>query len=216
MTATLIGYAHCSTDKQDLAAQRAALEKLGVAPERNYMDRGLTGANRRGVGHLRAGRVAARHWPLARFSLESIRGNDGPRGDCQRHRKEHRYRSKVTNIPRSSDRSRQPQNKQRCQPGACAYDIENHLYARPRKEETRDRYGAQTDHVARDDNGEDVVDQYLSLAGGRPCRDVGHSKFALNSQNAATTRTKHTAAAGVLSYAFISMVPIVKLVLCQA
>src|SRR6476659_2482629 len=45
MTATLIGYALCSTDKQDLAAQRAALEKLGVAPERIYMDRGLTGAN---------------------------------------------------------------------------------------------------------------------------------------------------------------------------
>src|SRR3954449_9475092 len=46
MTATLIGYARCSTDKQDLAAQRGALEKLGVAPERIYMDRGLTGANR--------------------------------------------------------------------------------------------------------------------------------------------------------------------------
>src|SRR3982751_6604814 len=46
MTATLIGYARCSTDKQDLAAQRAALEKLGVAPERIYMDRGLTGTNR--------------------------------------------------------------------------------------------------------------------------------------------------------------------------
>src|SRR3954465_7504796 len=46
MTATLIGYARCSTDKQDLAAQRAALEKLGVAPEGIYTDRGLTGANR--------------------------------------------------------------------------------------------------------------------------------------------------------------------------
>src|SRR3954451_2043809 len=34
------------TDKQDLAAQRTALEKLGVAPERIYTDRGLTGANR--------------------------------------------------------------------------------------------------------------------------------------------------------------------------
>ena len=34
MTATLIGYARCSTDKQDLAAQQATLEKLGVAPER--------------------------------------------------------------------------------------------------------------------------------------------------------------------------------------
>src|SRR5712691_1320255 len=46
MTATLIGYARCSTDKQDLAAQRAMLEELGVAPERIYMDRGLTGTTR--------------------------------------------------------------------------------------------------------------------------------------------------------------------------
>jgi DNA invertase Pin-like site-specific DNA recombinase len=44
MTAT--GYARCSTDKQDLAAQQAALEKLGVASERIYTDRGLTGTNR--------------------------------------------------------------------------------------------------------------------------------------------------------------------------
>ncbi len=46
MTETLIGYARCSTDKQDLAAQRAMLEDLGVAPDRIYMDRGLTGTNR--------------------------------------------------------------------------------------------------------------------------------------------------------------------------
>ena len=46
MTATRIGYARCSTDKQDLAAQRAALEQLGVAPERIYTDRGLTGTSR--------------------------------------------------------------------------------------------------------------------------------------------------------------------------
>src|SRR5215204_5454775 len=46
MTATLIGYARCSTDKQDLAAQRAALERLGVPPERIYTDHGLTGTNR--------------------------------------------------------------------------------------------------------------------------------------------------------------------------
>ncbi|MGH7101458.1 MAG: recombinase family protein, partial [Acetobacteraceae bacterium] len=46
MTATLIGYARCSTDKQDLAAQRAALEQFGVAPERIYTDHGLTGTNR--------------------------------------------------------------------------------------------------------------------------------------------------------------------------
>src|ERR1041385_6009672 len=46
MTATLIGYARCSTDKQDLAAQQALLQELGVAPDRIYMDRGLTGTTR--------------------------------------------------------------------------------------------------------------------------------------------------------------------------
>jgi DNA invertase Pin-like site-specific DNA recombinase len=46
MTTTLIGYARCSTDKQDLAAQKSALEKLGVAADRIYTDHGLTGTNR--------------------------------------------------------------------------------------------------------------------------------------------------------------------------
>src|SRR5687768_6463287 len=46
MTPIHIGYARCSTDKQDLAAQRARLGELGVAPERIYMDHGLTGTTR--------------------------------------------------------------------------------------------------------------------------------------------------------------------------
>jgi hypothetical protein len=46
MTAIMIGYARCSTDRQDLAAQRVALERLGVLPERIYTDHGLTGTNR--------------------------------------------------------------------------------------------------------------------------------------------------------------------------
>ncbi len=46
MTTTLIGYARCSTDKQDLAAQKAALTELGVSPDRIYTDHGLTGTNR--------------------------------------------------------------------------------------------------------------------------------------------------------------------------
>lgn len=46
MTHTLIGYARCSTDKQDLAAQQDTLLKLGVAADRIYMDKGFTGANR--------------------------------------------------------------------------------------------------------------------------------------------------------------------------
>lgn len=46
MTATLIGYARCSTDKQDLTAQKEALAELGVRPNRIYMDKGLSGRNR--------------------------------------------------------------------------------------------------------------------------------------------------------------------------
>jgi len=46
MTATLIGYARCSTDRQDLAAQRQDPLELGVAEDRIYTDHGLTGTNR--------------------------------------------------------------------------------------------------------------------------------------------------------------------------
>ena len=46
MTNTLIGYARCSTDKQDLTAQRRALIELGVPEDRIYTDHGLTGRNR--------------------------------------------------------------------------------------------------------------------------------------------------------------------------
>src|ERR1039457_6855873 len=45
MTIT-IGYARCSTDRQDLAAQTAALEKLGVSPEHIHPDHGMPGTNR--------------------------------------------------------------------------------------------------------------------------------------------------------------------------
>jgi DNA invertase Pin-like site-specific DNA recombinase len=50
MTATLIGYARCSTDRQDLTAQRQTLLGLGVAEDRIYLDHGLTGTNRRRPG----------------------------------------------------------------------------------------------------------------------------------------------------------------------
>ena len=46
MPKTLIGYARCSTDRQDLTAQREALTELGVAADRIYVDHGLTGTNR--------------------------------------------------------------------------------------------------------------------------------------------------------------------------
>ena len=50
MKGTLIGYARCSTDQQDLTAQKNILIELGVDPERIYTDRGLTGKNRERPG----------------------------------------------------------------------------------------------------------------------------------------------------------------------
>jgi DNA invertase Pin-like site-specific DNA recombinase len=46
MTETRTGYARCSTDRQDLTAQRDALMALGVAEDRIYVDHGLTGRTR--------------------------------------------------------------------------------------------------------------------------------------------------------------------------
>ncbi len=46
MAALLIGYARCSTDQQDLTAQRDGLLGLGVAIAWIYVDHGLTGTNR--------------------------------------------------------------------------------------------------------------------------------------------------------------------------
>ena len=46
MTQTLVGYARCSTDRQDLSAQRKVLQDLGVSPNYIYTDHGLTGTSR--------------------------------------------------------------------------------------------------------------------------------------------------------------------------
>jgi DNA invertase Pin-like site-specific DNA recombinase len=50
MATFLTGYARCSTDEQDLTAQRLALLGLGVPADRIYMDKGLTGTNRQRPG----------------------------------------------------------------------------------------------------------------------------------------------------------------------
>jgi DNA invertase Pin-like site-specific DNA recombinase len=55
----LVGYARCSTDQQDLTAQRDALLELGVEPERIYVDHGLTGTNHERPG-LREALAACR------------------------------------------------------------------------------------------------------------------------------------------------------------
>ena len=81
MTATLIGYARCSTDRQDLAAQRQALLELGVAEDRIYTDHGLTGTTRARPGLDQA--------------LAAVREGDtlvvpryaGVRPGCPRHRR---------------------------------------------------------------------------------------------------------------------------------
>ena len=59
MSALLVGYARCSTDAQDLTAQRDALLGLGVEAERIYVDHGLTGTNRERPGLREA--LAAKH-----------------------------------------------------------------------------------------------------------------------------------------------------------
>ncbi len=52
-------YARCSTDQQDLTAQRDGLTRLGVAPDRIYVDHALTGTNRERPG-LREALAACR------------------------------------------------------------------------------------------------------------------------------------------------------------
>ncbi|WP_412738416.1 recombinase family protein [Krasilnikovia sp. MM14-A1259] len=46
MTAVRIGYARCSTDKQDLEANRRILLDLGVPADRIYLDRAYSGTTR--------------------------------------------------------------------------------------------------------------------------------------------------------------------------
>lgn len=50
MSGLLIGYARCSTDEQDLTAQRETLAGLGVSEDRIYLDHGLTGTKRERPG----------------------------------------------------------------------------------------------------------------------------------------------------------------------
>jgi hypothetical protein len=59
MAALLTGYARCSTDQQDLTAQRDGLVGLGVEAARIYVDHGLTGTNRARPG-LREALAACR------------------------------------------------------------------------------------------------------------------------------------------------------------
>ena len=73
MPKTLIGYARCSTDKQDLTAQREALTDLGVAADRIYVDHGLTGTNRARPGLNQALAAVAQGRYVGRAEVGSTR-----------------------------------------------------------------------------------------------------------------------------------------------
>jgi DNA invertase Pin-like site-specific DNA recombinase len=89
-----VGYAHVSTEQQDLTAQRNGLHALGVGDDRIYVDHGLTGTNRDRPGlrlalaACRAGDTlvvtkldrSPRSLPDARDILEELtRRNEAPR-----------------------------------------------------------------------------------------------------------------------------------------
>ena len=78
MTASLIGYARCSTDRQDLDAQRQALLELGVAEDRIYTDHGLTGTTRARPG-LDQALAAVRQGDTLVVPKLDRRGMTGPR-----------------------------------------------------------------------------------------------------------------------------------------
>ena len=69
MTETRIGYARCSTDKQDTEIQRTRLAELGVPPDRIYIDEGLTGTSRARPGLDQA---LAACWPGAIFTVTKL------------------------------------------------------------------------------------------------------------------------------------------------
>jgi DNA invertase Pin-like site-specific DNA recombinase len=50
MSRTLIGYARCSTEAQELTAPRQQLDELGCHDNRLYLDHGLTDTNRKRPG----------------------------------------------------------------------------------------------------------------------------------------------------------------------
>ena len=83
MKNTLIGYARCSTDKQDLSAQGQALFNLGVSEDNIYTDHGLTGTSRDRPGLDQAIAAVREGGYIGRAKARSSRpvGSRCP-GDC--------------------------------------------------------------------------------------------------------------------------------------
>jgi len=90
----LVSYARCSTDKQDLAAQRHTLRQLGVSDDRVYLDHGMTGRNRRRPG-LQQALAAVRQGDtlvVPKGDVRRIRGR--PAADADPRRDGHRPRQR--------------------------------------------------------------------------------------------------------------------------
>lgn len=64
-----VGYARCSTDKQDTEIQRNALRQLGIPEDRIYIDEGLTGTNR---DRPALGQALAACWPGSIFTVTKL------------------------------------------------------------------------------------------------------------------------------------------------
>jgi hypothetical protein len=75
MSALLVGYARCSTDQQDLTAQRDGLLGLGVEAERIYVDHGVTGTNRDRPGLREALAACQAGDPLVVTRLDRLAGS---------------------------------------------------------------------------------------------------------------------------------------------
>jgi putative transposase len=95
MTGFLAGYARCSTDMRDLTAQREILLGLCVPEDRIYLDRGLTGTNRKRPGldqalaSVRAGDtlVVPKRHGINRKKVERIMRERDIRGVTRRKRR---------------------------------------------------------------------------------------------------------------------------------
>ena len=72
MRETLIGYARCSTDAQDLTAQRDRLRELGVAEERVYLDLDQALAAVPVGDTLVVPKLDRRYWPQSSIVLSSL------------------------------------------------------------------------------------------------------------------------------------------------
>ena len=82
-TGRLVGYARCSTDRQDLTAQWDALIAQGVAAERIYVDHGLTGTDRKRPGLREAMAACHEGSTLVVTKLDRLARSVRDAGDCR-------------------------------------------------------------------------------------------------------------------------------------